>query len=227
MQVSDDDVEGYLNEVAGRNRMSRPDFEMALKKEGISIETYKEDIRLEILKSRLASAFVRGSVSVTDEEVEEYIENRVGKKQGSTQIQLRQIFIRDREDSPEAAKAQIKQAKSELDQGKDFAEVAKQYSQSADQSEGGLLGVMEEKDLNPEVFDAVFSLKEGEHSPVIETGDGYRIFKVEKRFGGNAERDVRLVSEVRAKLQRKKMEEKFSSFFMQDLYKQHSVDKKI
>lgn len=227
MQVSDSDVDAYLNEIAERNKMSRADFEIALKKEGIELAKYKEDIKLEIMKSRLASAFVRGSVSVSDEEVDKYIEERVGKGKGSSQIQLRQILISGSGRSSEEARTLINEVKAALDKGDDFAEVAKKYSESPERSDGGFLGVVEEKDLSPQVFDVIFSLKEGEISPIVDAGEGYRIFKVEKRFGGSDEPDERLLADVRNEIQKKKMEEKFQSYFTQDLYKQHSIDKKI
>ena len=227
MQVSDAEVDSYINEVAKRNNLSRPDFETALQKEGVQLGKYKQDIKLEILKSRLASTFVRGNVNVSDEEIEKYLEEHVGRSKTSNQIQLRQIQVSASGRSMEEAKEIAEAAKKELDGGADFAEVAKKYSDSPDKADGGLLGVVEEKDLSPEIFDIVFPLKEGEVSKVAETGDSYRIFRMEKRFGAGEARDERLVEEVRAELTRAKMEEKFNSFFMTDLYKQHSVDKKI
>ena len=227
MQVSDTDVESYINEVAARNRMNRGDFELALKKEGIPLDRYRQDIRIEILKSRLASAFVRGNVSVSDEEVEQYLKERVGPSQAANRVQFRQILIKSAGKTNDEAKATVAKVVEALKDGDDFADVAKQYSESPDKDEGGLLGVVDEKDLSPEIFDAVFPLKEGEVSRPVETGDGYRIFKVEKRFAGGEKRDERLVTEVRSELSKSKMEDKFNSFFMTDLYKQHSVDKKI
>jgi len=114
-----------------------------------------------------------------------------------------------------------------LDNGDSFEEVARKYSEGPEKNEGGSLGLVEEKDLNPEIFDAVFPLKEGDISKVIDTGDGLRIIKVDKRFSGGETRDERLLAEARAEISKSKMEDKFNSFFMTDLYKRHTVDKKI
>ncbi|NMC62815.1 MAG: hypothetical protein GYA55_06560 [SAR324 cluster bacterium] len=227
MQVSDSDIESYLDEIAARNKMSREDFQNALTKEGLTLEKYKEDVKLEIMKSRLASTFIRGSVSVTDEEVEKYLDERIGKAKGSTQLELRQIVISSNGRSRSEAKNIATEVKTALENGENFAELAKKFSESPDRNEGGSLGVVEEKDLNAEIFDIVFPLKEGQISDIVEIGESFRIFKVEKRFGGTDKRDERLMNEARSEIQKKKMEDKFQTYFMDDLYKQHSVDKKI
>lgn len=227
MQVSDSDIESYIDEIASRNHMSRPEFELALKKEGMTIDKYRKDVRFEILKSRLASIFVKGNVSVTDDEVEKFLEERVGRSDGTNQIQLRQIMIFSANKSPGEARARIGEAKEALSRGEEFSQVAARLSESPDKKDGGLLGIMAEKDLNPEIFDAIFPLKEGEVSGIIETGDGFRIFKIEKKFVSSKERDERLIAEARGHIEKQKTEEKLTSFFLTDLYKQHTVDKKI
>ncbi len=227
MQVNDGDVDNYIIEVAGRNKMSRGEFEAALKKEGIDLGRYRQEIKVEILKSRLASAFVRGNVSVSDEEVEKFLEERVGKSGASSQMQIRQILISTKGRSQTDAAAMMKEATDALESGESFEDVAKKYSEGPEKTEGGSLGIVEEKDLNPQIFEAVFPLKEGEVSGVIDTGDSLRVIRVDKRFSGGEERDERLMAEARAELSKSKMEDKFNSFFMTDLQKHHTIDKKI
>lgn len=227
MQVNDSDIDNYINEVAGRNKMNRSEFEAALRKEGLDVDRYRQEVKIEILKSRLASAFVRGNVSVSDEEVEKFLEERVGKSRASNQMQLRQILISLTGRTRADAEAIMKQATDALDSGESFEEVVNKYSEGPEKKEGGSLGIVEEKDLNPEIFDAVFPLKEGGVSKVIDTGDSLRVIKVDKRFSGGETRDERLVAEARAELSKSKMEDKFNSFFLTDLQKRHTVDKKI
>ena len=227
MQVTDSDIDNYLNEIAARNNMNRQQFESALQKENISLEKYKEDIKFDILKSRLASSYVKSNVSITDDEVEKYLDEKIGKSGEGSQIQLRQIFISASGRGRAEAKQIAEEAQKAGNSGSDFADIARKYSDGPEKEEGGSLGVIAEKDLSPDIFEIIFPLKEGEISSVVETANGYRIIKVEKRFNGESKHDERLINETRSMLEKSRMEEKLMSYFMTDIYKLHSVDKKI
>ncbi len=68
--------------------------------------------------------------------------------------------------------------KKEAD-GKDFAELAKRYSEDLSASSGGLLGTVSEPQLDPALAKAVFATPAGSVSEVVETGRGLEIVKVD------------------------------------------------
>jgi peptidyl-prolyl cis-trans isomerase SurA len=229
--TSESDIEDYLNEVASRNGLSRKDFEKALLAEGRTLAAYKQQVRLDILRTRLASSMTRGGVSISDKEVEEYIESHPELAQSGETVKIRQILISSFGRDATALKARTAEIVQALDDGEKFADVATRFSEGPHASDGGLIGVVAAKDLSGDISSAVSSLDPGEWSSPLESEAGIQIFYVEQRFGGSEEgEDVAsdaVREEVRQSLQQQKSQEKLSSFFSNELYKNHSVDKKL
>lgn len=235
--VSNEEVEGYLQEVAKRNGIDRSGLEAELKKEGINLESYKSKIEIDILKSKLAGALARDGAGVTNEDIDAYTKDHPELSQSGVKLKLRQILIsansRNGETRTDEQELQtIETLKNELNDGKDFSELAKNNSDGAEASEGGSLGVVMERDLSPAILDAILILKPGEVSEVVKTDHGYHLFLLEERFseedsGLDESGLTGIRDEIRAMLERQKIEEKMSSFFSVDLFKKHHVEKKI
>lgn len=89
------------------------------------------------------------------------------------------------------AQKQAEKALAELEDGKDFAKVAKKYSEDGVSREnGGEFGFPIDKanrDISAQTTDALFSLKKGETSGIINTGYSLEIVKVLDRKNGKVE----------------------------------------
>jgi len=227
LKVGEDELKAYLNEVARRNLLSPDGFEQALRSQGIDVDDYKEQIKIEILKSKLTAQLVHSSVGVTQEEIEEYLRQHPEFSKSGSKVKLRQVVIAFAGRSQEQARSRMAELREKFKAGASFAELAQEYSDGPEAGEGGLLGVVAEEDLNPALFDAVFSLKEGEISPVVESPDGLRVFFLEKRFVEKDQQSEELYQEVRKNIERRKLESQVENFFSNDLMKAHSVDRKI
>jgi peptidyl-prolyl cis-trans isomerase SurA len=239
LDVGDPEVEQYIDEVARRNNLERSGFESALTSEGKDLAEYKKQVRFEILKSKLLSSSIRGAVAVSEEEVDRHLADQPASHAptGNT-VTLRQILVKTESRSEVEALARATELRQKIEDGESFQEVAQSYSEGTDAAEGGLVGTVAEKDLSSEIFDAVFSLQTGETSPPVKTALGYQIFHVDSRTSTNDEdeddieeaeqkRKTALRDEARKVLMERKAQEKMSSYFLHDLYKAHSVDKKI
>ncbi len=102
------------------------------------------------------------------------------------------LFAKIRADDPSyaMAKKKIEKAQTELANGKKFSEVAKTYSDGQSAQKGGELGWFNASQMIPEVAVAVFSLKKGQRSKIIESSIGYHIVKVEDK---KSEKNVPMV----------------------------------
>ena len=101
-------------------------------------------------------------------------------------VRARQILIRaTKEDTDEKrteARQKIEGLKKELKAGKDFGELARQFSEDVETKEkGGDLGLVERISLPPTLATAVFNLKPGEVTEPIETPLGWHLAKVEEK----------------------------------------------
>lgn len=92
-------------------------------------------------------------------------------------------------DKKTTAKAEA--ALSELNSGKSFTVVAKKYSDDlSSKNNGGEFGFsinQQSRDLTPQATDALFNLKKGEHSQIVNTGYSLEIFKLNSKSGDQVE----------------------------------------
>ncbi|MHB8875233.1 MAG: peptidylprolyl isomerase [Myxococcaceae bacterium] len=119
-------------------------------------------------------------------EIADYYEANRFLYQQAERVKARHILIKVDADAPKEAKdeARLKalNIKKELDAGKDFAELAKQFSEDPGSKEsGGDLGFNERGAWVPAFSDAAFALKAGEVSAPVETQFGLHLIKVEEK----------------------------------------------
>ena len=116
-------------------------------------------------------------------QISKYLERMTGE-----QVNIRHILIRSQRSEPASerakARSKLEGVLQKIRGGEDFAFMAKKHTDDPLSKErGGDLGFIAKGDLGlPEMDAAIFKLKEGEVSPVIETEIGYHIVKmVEKK----------------------------------------------
>ncbi len=143
--------------------------------------------RLDFEGRLLHEAFRRhltAQVEVTTEELDREVERRKDGFVRSKRVRLRNLLKR----YPESSDAeQIAQARQELEvlrqqliEGADFAELAGRESDSQTRYRGGMIGWVTPGKLGAELEKMAFSLKAGEISPIIATGDGFTILRCEE-----------------------------------------------
>jgi peptidyl-prolyl cis-trans isomerase C len=89
-------------------------------------------------------------------------------------VRLRQILVSDAETAA--------RARRRIEDGEDFASVARNVSEGPNAERGGDQGELAREDLPRSYAEAVFALDAGEVSPVLESPDGFRLFQVVERL---------------------------------------------
>ncbi|MDH7512791.1 MAG: peptidyl-prolyl cis-trans isomerase [Clostridiales bacterium] len=115
-------------------------------------------------------------VRVEDSEVQRYYELHKSEFFLPDRVQASQILL------PTEAEAvdiweKVKSASEE-----DFRRAARAHSIGPESSNGGIMGVFQRGQLPLEMETVVFSLKEGEVSPVIESPYGFHLFRLDRKF---------------------------------------------
>lgn len=228
MTVVDGEIDRYIDEIAKRNNLTVEGFKAALAAEHRDFADYRSQVKGDILRSRLSQVVMQAGVAVTETEVDRYLAEHPELTGSGAKLKLRQIFVDRSRHTESAALEKLDAARSRIAAGEDFRAVAAALSESPDASDGGLLGVVAEKDLSPEIFDAVFALETGTMSAVTRTAQGFHLFWVDERFAPEkSEESERLRDEVRRTLLEQKNRSRMESFFTAELYKAHSVDRKL
>ena len=169
------------------NYPSQEDFEKDLADKKISEPFLREQISDQLLRDKIFSA-VTADITVSEEEINSYYEeNDETLFQVPEQKKVSHILIKFEVPEGETlndtikneAKKQIEDIQQQLNDGADFAELAKQYSQDTLSAEnGGEIGFISKGQTVPEFEDAAFALSAGEISPIVETYYGYHLIKV-------------------------------------------------
>ena len=190
IQVTDIEVEAAIQRIADGNRMNAREFRIALEKDGVAWNKFREEIRQEMTFSRLREREVESRLVVSDSEVDNYLDS-AAHANSSQSVLLAHIILRVPEQADSAKVAGIRsRAEKALQQvrgGEDFGRVAASYSDAPDGLTGGVIDWRPVDRLPGPYIEAVRNLKPGEISPLIRTSAGFHIVKLVDRRGGDQE----------------------------------------
>ncbi|MEX2515412.1 MAG: peptidylprolyl isomerase [Gammaproteobacteria bacterium] len=182
IQVDDEALNNAINEIAANNQLSLNRFRQILEQDGYDYETFRENIRQEMIISRLRQRQVDNRINVTDVEIDNYLATQKLQGSGEQEYRLSHILIALPEGISEAEKAErrlvAEQIISELEAGRNFAELAADISDGQQAPEGGDLG-WRKKSLLPTLFsEPVANMEKGDISEIIENPSGFHIIEL-------------------------------------------------
>lgn len=193
MRISDTELNDAMRNIAQRNEMSLQQFEQALASEGLTFREAREQIRREMLVSRVQQQQIGQRIRVTDREVENYLSSAAGRERSGVEHLLGHILVsvnnfNDREEVA-AAEAKAESIRKELLDGADFREMAVAESDGRNALQGGELGWRRAEQLPSLAASVIPSLSVQEPSEVLQSGSGFHIVTPLDRRGG-AQREV-------------------------------------
>ena len=222
--VTEAEVDRAQNQILQQNNFTTQDFKDELKKMGLSREQYRETLRQQILRSKLINYEIRSKVVIPDEEIKKYFEQHYSKQVKAESYYVLQIGISwadttqpsDIPIAKEKAHDWIKEAHTLAQQGRDFKELARKYSNLASAADGGDLGLFKKDEMAAYMREAVTSLQPGEISPVIERPDSYTFFKLVQHTQGTENKkpvlDKSTQEEIRNTLYKQQAEERYKTW---------------
>ncbi|MBN2068201.1 MAG: peptidylprolyl isomerase [Opitutales bacterium] len=176
----------------------RAAFLAYLDSQGKNEREYRKELRDRVIVSVMRGQMYKGISEVSPERIENfYNENKIHFFEEES-IHLRLILIRSiADETPDLIRQTVNKVMSELDSGRDFADVAQEYSQDSRRANGGDWGWNHRSDLNELIADPAFQLEKGEYSQPIELKGQYYILYVEDRH----EEGIQPLSQVRDKIE--------------------------
>lgn len=188
LKVDDLELDRAISRIAESNNLSLTEFRRTLERDGIAFNRFREDIRQEIVLTRLREREVDNKITVGDSEVDNYLLEQKDAKVAPSEFQLEHILVRIPEQaSPEQVDRQrtrAEEAIARLKQGTDFAQIAATYSDAPDGLKGGNMG-WRSQDRLPELFaEAASKMNPGEISAPLRSPAGFHILKLVDRRGG-------------------------------------------
>ena len=179
LKVEESELDESVERIKEANSFTDEQLRKALEQEGLSMATFRAQLKEQILASKLENIEVRSKIVITKEDVTDYYNKNADKYRGEKTYHLRNILIKaprtESDAEKKAVESKIQQVFSDLKAGKSFESVARQYSESPFAAEGGELGKFRLNDLSPNLQAAVEPLSPGEVTPALETSEGYQI----------------------------------------------------
>ena len=192
LKIDEPSIDQAEQSVASQNQLSVAQLKQQLQRESIDYPGFREQLRDQLLLTRLREREVDARVRISDVEVEQYLaeqKERSSADAASQVLNIAQILIALPEGADEAQQKEL-QAKAEralqrARSGEDFAALARELSDAADRSNGGQLGVRP-ADRYPSLFlDATRTLAVGGVTGPVRSGAGFHVLKLlERRQSG-------------------------------------------
>ena len=192
--VSDVQVEAQLDARMSRIlQMMNGDEERLQSFYGESAAQLKNRVRQDMkdqLMIQTKQQDVIASVDITPNEVIEFF-NQIPVDSlplFNSEVEIAEILVSPamNEEEKKKAKDKLEGIKQRINDGEEFAELARIYSDDPGSArQGGQLGMLSRGMLVPEYEAAVFALEAGQMSPIVESVYGYHLIELIERRGNN------------------------------------------
>ena len=216
--VSDEEVDQEIAKIkeqvgdqarsSGQDLSNQEAYEQALKQNNITEEELREDIREDLLPVQKVQEKVAGNAEPSEKEIQKFYEkNKEAQFTTPEQRCVKHIlFNKDQKQKAEDVKKQ-------LEDGGDFAKLAKEYSQDpGSAAQGGDLGCLGKGETVPSFEKAAFGAKQGEIVGPVKTQFGYHILKVTDVKPKQTRSLQEVESQIRSQLATEKQTEVFSKW---------------
>jgi peptidyl-prolyl cis-trans isomerase SurA len=194
IRVDDMTLDRSIARIADQNGLSVSGLRNQLESDGISFAAFRQDIREEIILTRLREREVDNKLQITEAEVDTFLAAQGQSLQKTEEFKIAQILIRLPEKASPAviaeAESRVKRIQELLRSPRTFASIAQEFSDSPDREQGGSLG-WRTRDRLPTLFlDGVSGLKTGEISKPVRSPNGFHILQLEDRRSGLRTQEV-------------------------------------
>jgi peptidyl-prolyl cis-trans isomerase SurA len=189
VRVDPTQVERAIQRIAEQNKLDMAGLQAALERDGQSLDSMRNTVRNEILIARARERDVDNRVTVSDSEIEGYLQTQA--QQGvETEYNFSHILITVPENAPpeeiQARRARAEEIIDLLAKGGDFAQLSASYSDASNALQGGAFGWRPSGKLPTLFVDALKMLRPGQVSPILKSGNGFHILKLIDKRGLDA-----------------------------------------
>lgn len=204
------DVIKQLDEIRIENKLTSMEaLEQAVTAQGVDWEEFKNNIRNGILTKRVISEEVGSHITIDKDAIQKYYDDHKQDYVRPEQVVLRSIEINTADKTPAEVAELKKKAETALKRvqdGEDFGEIAKRYSDGSTAKQGGFLGSYKRGELSPQLEAVVFKMKRNDLTGVLETKQGFLIMQVMEHYDEGQQPLDKVENEITNKLYDQRME---------------------
>lgn len=194
------------------------EFEALVRAQGLTMDAVRKRLRDTLRVSKVIRRKVTLRVSVTDPEITRYMDENRAKLETGLSYHARHILIVPQTDTDagwEAARIRAELLRTQILDGADFAELARQHSRDASAKDGGDLGNLRRGELSQDIEEQILKLRAGEISRPYRSQIGYHVFRLESKEALDGETLQRVRQQVRDILFREKYEARMDAWIQE------------
>ena len=175
VRISDSELNDAITRIANNSQMELEEFIAYIENDGESYESFRENVRKQMLIQRVQRGRVGSEINITEKEFAAFMETDESLVELEPALFVRQILVRG---SDEADAVMLR-----IENGEEFFEIAKEVSISSNSINGGELPWRKIVDM-PELFSNALKNEDiGFISEPLKSGAGFHILKVEDKRG--------------------------------------------
>lgn len=203
LRVDDAQLDRAIARIAEDNRLTLPQLRAQLDRDGVSFARFREDLRDEMLISRLREREVDARLQISESDIDAFLAEQRQTGESAPEYLLSHILLR----VPEGATAaQIDRQRlrgeeilRQLERGGDFARLSAAFSDAPEAMSGGSLG-WRPADRLPQLFvEAVATLRPGQASRLLRSPNGFHVLRLDERRAGGEAMAATPVQQTRAR----------------------------
>ncbi|MBQ0798474.1 MAG: peptidylprolyl isomerase [Porticoccaceae bacterium] len=189
VKIDDGELNEALRGIAERQKMTMDELVAQVHQEGMTLNQLRKQVSNEMVISRVQRAMVNRRITVSEQEVSNFLNSDQGQLLGSPDLRVGHILLLL---SPAASEAEIKEAldkvqglRDQLAQGEEFSQLAILHSAGQNALKGGNLGWRKASQLPAPFTEVLAKLAPGEVGEPIRSDAGLHLLKLYERRDGD------------------------------------------
>ncbi len=182
----DIDVIKQLDDIRQQYKLDSMDaLRRAVEASGLNWDDYKDSIKKRLLTQKLIQRDVGGTIQIGRDEVQKYYDAHKSSFNQPETVVIREIFLSTKGKTPAQVaeiKKKIEGLRQRVENGDDFGQLAKLFSEGSTAKQGGELGAFTRGQLAKPLEAAVFELQHNQMTPIIRTTNGFELLQVEQHY---------------------------------------------
>jgi len=186
-KLTDDKFRETVELIKKENKIETDEqFDAALKGENMTMADLRKQMEKSMIIQRVQQQEVMSRISVTEVQTKAYYDQHASEFTTPVSITVREILVNVPGDGKTINVALDEEAKAKADKiwaraaaGESFEKLAAEVSDSPSKANGGLIGPVNEDELDPTLRKIISTMKVGDVSEVLRTQRGYLLLRLE------------------------------------------------
>lgn len=163
------------------NIETEEDFQRQIEIQGLTEDDLKQNFERNLLTQEIRRMEVENKINIAQPEIEKYYREHITDYTEPSKVRIREVVVKFEAGGEAEAEQRARRLLQDIQQGADFAEVARRHSDASSKEAGGDLGFFEQRELAAPLASVAFEMAPGDISDLIRMDTSFRIIRVEEK----------------------------------------------